>query len=225
MLKSHEGTQQIGDFLSKLVRKQEAADEEEEDKRMREKEEEEMEKQISRVEKALRDKGFVTKADLLEKQDSKETTHPIKSKPDEQQDIIQAAEDNKEKDEEKEVEKQENEEEEEKEEEEGKEREYPEVEKLKKQNSSLQKEITNLKKSISDEVQKQVETTLRKTGWKKEAKVTPRKIESFGVEETSLMKSKPEKEDLTKLSYPELRKLQEINEAGELPEEYRQLIQ
>ena len=216
-------------YISKLVAKQEK---DEEDAKLVDEEEEEK-KSFDNLVKALLASGFVTK-DMSEPMgdDSKESKKTITSKPDEQQEVIQAAV----------VEKQEEEEEEKKpvadeeeEKEKEEEKEYPEVEKLKKAVAKLEKGNEELKKSIDEKVEEKVDGVLRKMGIRKEQRTfspKPHQLEPLGADEDRIVKGSEAvmTEDdrvgeLKKMSYAEIRKLQIISEADQLPEEFKKYIQ
>ena len=92
------------------------------------------------------------------------------------------------------------------------------VQKLQKQLVSLQKQIASL--DISKAVKEESETRLRKMGFKEENGLQrPQLTNVFGADETPIKKAQTVNDvvdQLTNLSYKELRKMQEFKRRGQL---------
>jgi len=188
-------------FLKSRMEKQEKDDEEEEEKK-------------NELQKAFeRDTLVAEVIKQIKKQDSKEKEIVVSSKPEEQQKVIQAAE-NQDEYEEKEVEKEEDEKDAEKD------KEYPEVEKLRKENAEL-------KKGIDKKVNKAIEDRMRKMGWKEEkGLVAPKRVE-LGAEEALIRKATdPEDKiaEMAKLDYATLKRLEIQSETDDLSPEIKQFL-
>ena len=198
------------EVLSKMLRKQEEDEEEDEAKEEEKKKSAEQEAMIKSIVKALEDSGkFVLKGD-----EPKPDT--ISTKPETQQEVIQAAAPKEDEEEKKSVSKMKKQDEEEAEED----KEYPEVEKLK-------KEIESLKKSMLDNVESEVDKRLRKMGWKQEKGLVGPKRVSIGIEdENKIKKSSNEDREsqLASLSWSELVKLRMASEADELDPAIKQFL-
>jgi len=200
------------EVLSKMLRKQEEDEEEDEAKAEEKKKSVEKEAMIKSIVKALEDSGkFVLKGD-----EPKPDT--ISTKPETQQEVIQAAapKEDEEEEEKKSVSKMKKQDEEEAEED----KEYPEVEKLK-------KEIESLKKSMLDNVDSEVDKRLRKMGWKQEKGLVGPKRVTIGIEdENKIKKSSNEDREtqLASLSWSELVKLRMASEADELDPAIKQFL-
>ena len=208
-------TQQY-EVLSKMLRKQEEEEEEEEEEEAAMQKSIEQEAMIKSIVKALEDSGkFVLKGD-----EPKPDT--ISTKPETQQDVIQAADpvEDEEDEEKKSVTKMKKQDDEDKEEEKEEEKEYPEVEKLK-------KELEGLKKSMLDNVDSEVDKRLRKMGWKQEKGLVGPKRVAMGVEDENRIKKSSDEDreaQLAGLSWSELVKLRMASEADELDPAIKQFL-
>jgi len=234
VLQKTEGTiSQLGNYVERLLAKAEKDDEEENKK----KEDDEEEESFAKLVKALEIVGFVTKDQQsfeYSGADSEEKKKSVPSRPNEQQDVIQGAQDTVEKS----ILKPENlpkktgalkkgdeDEKDEKEDEE----EYPEVEKLKKDLAIAQAQLVELQKSQDGKIQTAVEGVLSKMGFHREKKsFSPTPIQ-IGADQNKLQKSADEPAEdrigqLAKLSYADLRKLQVAEETNQLPPDIRSLI-
>jgi hypothetical protein len=228
-------------YFAKMVANQDTITKAEQEKEEIKKGEEAM----SSLAKALMEFGFVTK-DMIAKDMSKpleggndtiEKPHKIASAPgggegvpsgqgQKQQEVIQAAteeKDAKEELKEKFAEGTGKGKDEDKDEE----REFPALENLKKSIAKLEAEKDALSKSMDAQIKKQVEDNLRRFGIREERRTfspTPKSLDSLGAEGAIKKGETVEKVDLADLSYTDLRKLQMLSEADELPEEYKKLI-
>lgn len=225
--------------ISKMLRKAEEDEEAEAKKKEEEEEAEKFEKMVSAVTKAIAAKGA-----FLKKDDTKESKPTFKTKPEEVQLPIQAAED--------EIEDKKGleriaiekgdmtgknpdatepakaEDVEGKDKKDEKKDEYPEVEEMKKAIASLTSELEKMKKGYDTDVKKAVEDRLSKTGWREEKSlVAPKKTLGVESEPLNISKSASEEEridQLRKLDYGTLRKLEEKQARGELSPEFNQLL-
>lgn len=236
VLQKTEGTiSQLGSYVERLLAK---ADKDEEDEKKK-KEEDAEEESFAKLVKALEMVGFVTKDQTSFEHtgaDSEEKKKDVPSKPNEQQDVIQGAQDTVEKS----ILKPENlpkkagalkkgdEDEKDEKDEKKDEEEYPEVEKLKKDLAKAQEQLGELQKSQDGKIQTAVEGVLSKMGFHREKKSFSPTPTQIGVDQNKIQKSADEPVDrigeLAKLSYADLRKLQVAEEQNQLPPEVRALI-
>lgn len=223
LVKQNDTLSKMDTYFSKMLRKQEEEEEDEEEEEEEVKKSEERTALIKDITNALE----LSYPHIFKQQYIKETPATLKTKTEEVQKPIQAAEEPVEEEkleEKKAIQKQDKEElpEEEEKEKAGaeEEKEYPEVEKSIKKADKIQK-------SVDEQVKEAVAAQLRKMGWKEEEKViTPRKS-TLGAE-VPIMKSEPTEEDavtqLAKEDYKTLRAMQMRAEIEDLPPEIRQLI-
>lgn len=228
------GLQASAEVLKKMderLSKQEKKDEEEKEKKLGEEKKKNDEESLTKM--AQRAAELVLSE--LKKQQTQEK-HPIKTDPEHQQDALQGADKEKcdeEYEEKKAVAKQDEEKEKEEEYEEKKaedkekkdeEKEYPEVEKLRKEIAELKKELAERNEDV---IKKEVESRLRKAGFKEENSLKgPRRVE-LGADDNIILKSGSIGEAISGLSKLSWRKLTELKKAEEekaIPEELRQML-
>lgn len=90
---------------------------------------------------------------------------------------------------------------------------------MKKEISSLKKQIAGLDTDISKSVKQETESSLRKAGWKEERRLVAPTM-SLGSDEVEIVKARPTGgelvDELANMSYSELRKLQYSVEQGDV---------
>jgi len=218
----------MNSVLEKMLSKQEEDDEEEDMKKATLAKADERASLVKEIMKEMEGK-FVSK-----EADSSEKKIDPTEKPDDQQDVIQASDDEDEKEEKmkkmKKMKKQDAEdddkeekqdEEEDKKDEEEEDKEYPEVEKLK-------KELDSLKKSMNDAIKKGIDDRFRRQGWREEKGLASPKRVELGVDGDPVLKKGMDREEkiteLAKLDYGTLKKMEIAAETDALDPALKQFL-